>query len=95
MIEMVKEKLRKWKAKLEQMRDNRLAKIVYMRRKQRERDRGGDPGRDGTRNSLLLMNDSMTVYKYYHNSIQCPFIPCFCILYLFSVGLPPPREKEP
>ena len=58
----------------EPMRDNRLVKIVYMRRKQRERDRGEDPERDGGRIFLLLMNDSMTIYKHYNNyicSIQC------------------------
>ena len=40
MIEMVKEKQRKWKAKLEQMRDNRLVKIVYEEEAKGKRLRG-------------------------------------------------------
>ena len=39
-IEMVKEKQRKWKAKLEQMRDNRLVKIVYEEEAKGKRSRG-------------------------------------------------------
>ena len=39
-IEMVKEKQRKWKAKLEQMRDNRLVKIVYEEEAKGKRLRG-------------------------------------------------------
>ena len=44
MIEMVKEKQRKWKAKLEQMRDDRLVKIVYEEEAKGKRLRG-DPCR--------------------------------------------------
>ena len=40
MIEMVTEKQRKWKAKLEQMRDNRLVKIVYEEEAKGKRPRG-------------------------------------------------------
>ena len=39
-IEMVKEKQRKWKAKLEQMRDNRLVKIVYEEEAKGKRPKG-------------------------------------------------------
>ena len=39
-IEMVKEKQRKWKAKLEQMKDNRLVKIVYEEEAKGKRLRG-------------------------------------------------------
>ena len=39
-IEMVKEKQRKWKAKLEQMRDNWLVKIVYEEVAKGKRPRG-------------------------------------------------------
>ena len=69
-------------------RDNRLVKIVYMRRKQTERDRGGDPERDGARISLLLMNDSMTVRKHYHKYTMsfifhvCVYCTCFLLGYL-------------
>ena len=49
-IEMVNEKQRKWKVKLERMRDDRLVKTVsHSVRKQRERDRVGDPERDSAR----------------------------------------------
>ena len=40
MIEMVKEKQWKWKAKLEQMRDNRLVKMVYEEEAKGKRPRG-------------------------------------------------------
>ena len=40
MIEMVKEKQRKWKAKLERMGDDRLVKIVFEEEAQGKRPRG-------------------------------------------------------
>ena len=61
-IEIVKEKQRKWKAELKQMRDNRLVKIVYEKEAKGKRPRG-NPKKDDTRISLLMLNDSMTVYS--------------------------------
>ena len=39
-IEMVKEKQRQWKAKLERMRDDRLVKIVYEEEAKGKRPKG-------------------------------------------------------